>query len=191
MPINFNVTLDPSVNNAPAGFMTAVNSALAFYQHAFTNSVTVNITFAWSALAAGTAAQNNFFVNSFSYTQIRNALIANQKSPDDLIAYASLPVNNPTGHSNSIAEYELSLPQERALGLGTSTGNPDITVTLNSNLSWTFDPNNRAVAGKNDAIGALEHEISEACLVGSGISAAVANILYSISFVTLHRAFVI
>lgn len=28
-------------------------------------------------------------------------------------------------------------------------------------VSWTFDPNNRAVSGKHDAIGALEHEISE------------------------------
>ncbi len=173
MPITFNVTLDPSVNSAPTGFMTAVNYALAYYQHAFTNSVTVNITFVWSPLSAGTAAQNNFFVDLFSYTQIRNALIASAKSPDDLTAYTTLPVNNPTGHGNSVAEYELSLPQERALGLGTSTGNPDITVTLNSNLSWTFDPNNRAVAGKNDAIGALEHEISEGMLgrfgdLGSG-----------------------
>ncbi len=160
MPITFNVTFDPNVNNAPAGFKAAVNYALAFYQHAFTNSVTVNITFAWAPLSSGIAAQNDFFFDTFSYSQIRNALIASAKSPDDLTAYATLPVNNPTGHSNSVAEYELTLPQEMALGLGTATGT-DLIVTLNSNLSWTFDPNNRAVSGKHDAIGALEHEISE------------------------------
>src|SRR5262249_20649775 len=46
------------------------------------------------------------------------------------------------------------------LGLGFSAPYDDF-VTLNSSLAWTFDPNNRAVSGKYDAIGALEHEMTE------------------------------
>ncbi len=131
MGLVINVAYDLSVTSQPATFQAqyqaAVDYVVAFYEHAFTNAVTVSVTFAWNPIASGDAAFNDFLADSFSYTQIRNALVASQKSPDDITAYTTLPANNPTGDGNDVAEYELTLPQERALGLGTNTHSPDDT----------------------------------------------------------------
>jgi hypothetical protein len=156
-----NVSYDSSVTSQSAAFqqqfMGAVNAVVQFYEHAFTNNVTVNITFAWSPLSGNAAAENSFYYNTYSYATIRNALLATQHSADDIAAYTTMPVNDPTGTGHLFA---LTAAQARNLGLGFSAPYDDF-VTLNSNLSWTFDPNHRAVAGEYDAIGALEHEVSE------------------------------
>jgi hypothetical protein len=158
----FNITYDSSVTSQSAAFQAqfdgAVNAAVQFYEHAFTNNVTVNITFAWANLGAGVAAQNSFFYNTHSYSTTVNALRASGRSADDIAAYATLPVGDPTGGSGN--DFALTTAQARALGFSASAPYDDF-VTLGSNLAWTFDPNNRAVAGEYDAIGALEHEISE------------------------------
>ena len=39
----FNITYDPSVSGAPAGFVTTINAVASFFQSTFTDSVTVNI----------------------------------------------------------------------------------------------------------------------------------------------------
>jgi len=159
--MNFNITYDSSVTSQSASFqaqfMGAVNAAVQFLEHAFTNNITVNVTFAWGALGGGAAAENSFYYNTYSYSQIKTALTNSGKSADDLTAYATLPSTDPTGTGHS---YGLTVAQARALGFAASAPYDDF-VTLGSNLSWTFDPNNRAVAGEYDAIGALEHELTE------------------------------
>ena len=70
---------------------------------------------------------------------------------DDLAAIATLPSSDPSGGHT----YEYTAPQARALGYAVNPGS-DGTVTLNSAASWTFDPNNRAVLGAYDAIGAAQ-----------------------------------
>jgi hypothetical protein len=161
--VNFNVTYDSSVTSQSAQFQAAfegaVNAALQFYEHTFTNdNVTINITFAWAPLSGSAAAENQFYYNTYSYSQIVAALKASGQSADDAAAYMTLPVTDPTGSGHT---YALTVAQAKALGLSFSAGPYDDLVTLNSNLSWSFDPNNRAVPGEYDAIGALEHEISE------------------------------
>src|ERR1041385_2690157 len=159
--ITFNVTYDTTITSQSAAFQsmytTAVNSALGYLSQNFTNNVTINVTFSWANLGFGAAAENSFYYNTYSYAQVRTALINSQNSPEDTTAYATLPANDPTGSGNV---YALTSGQAKALGLGFSSPYDDY-VTLNSALSWTFDPNNRAVSGKYDAIGALQHEITE------------------------------
>src|ERR1043166_7055463 len=159
--ITFNVTYNSTITSQSPAFQslyaTAVNAALGFLDHLFANNVTINITFSWAALGGNAAAENNFYYNTYSYSQIRTALINSQKAPDDIAAYTTLPASDPTGAGHV---YALTSGQAKALGLGFSAPYDDL-VTLNSSLNWTFDPNNRAVAGDYDAIGALEHEISE------------------------------
>src|SRR5262249_35900811 len=130
------------------------------FEHAFTNNVTIDVTFGWQNLGAGAAAQNSFFYNTYTYSQIETALMASQASLDDITAYTTLPVSDPTGSGHL---YALTTAEARALGLSASppTGQPDDYVILNSALAWTFDPNHRAVAGAFDALGAMEHEITE------------------------------
>jgi DNA/RNA endonuclease YhcR with UshA esterase domain len=161
--VNFNVTYDSSVTSQSQSFQsmfhTAVNAALSFYESEFTNNITVNITFAWGATSSNAVAENSFYYQTYSYAQIVSALKASGKSADDIAAYATLPASDPTGSGHA---YALTTAQAKALGLSVGYTPPyDDFVTLGSGYAWTFDPNNRAVAGEFDAIGALEHEISE------------------------------
>jgi hypothetical protein len=154
-----NVTYDSSVTSASnaAQIEGAIQAAVQFYEHAFTNNITVNIDFKFAPLSGSAAAQNNFNGFLYSYSQVEAALKASAKSADDNTAYSTLPGADPTGGG----QFFVPTAAARLLGLSSSMPQFDDTVTLNSNLAWTFDPNNRAVAGQYDAIGALEHEISE------------------------------
>jgi hypothetical protein len=165
--VNIIVSYDSSVTGQSQSFQNlfdaAVNAAVQFYDQEFTNNITVNVTFAWSSLGAGSVAQNQFYFNTYSYATIVNALKATRSSADDSAAYATLPANDPTGSSGN--DFMLTAAQVKLLGLSLGGSVPfDDFVTLNSDFGasgFTFDPNNRAVSGKYDAIGALEHEISE------------------------------
>src|SRR5208337_1058038 len=74
-------------------------------------------------------------------------------------AVSNLPSSNPSTGSWYVSDSEL-----RALGLqadippGTTD---DGYIGLSTGQPFTYDLNNRAVSGKYDAIGTLEHEISE------------------------------
>ena len=78
---------------------------------------------------------------------------------------SALPAYDPSGStSDPFGPYAVWFATDSELtALGFNLGNPvDGTVELNSNLSeFTFSPTDRAVSGEYDAIGALEHEISE------------------------------
>jgi FG-GAP-like repeat len=162
--VNINVTYDSSVTSQSQAFQSlfdgAVNAVVSFYDQEFTNNITVNVTFAWGSLGAGTVAQNDFYYDTYSYATIVSALKATQSSADDIAAYTTLPANDPTGGNG----YMVTAAQARVLGLPFGSTPFDDFVTLNSDFGtsgYTFDPNNRAVSGKFDAIGALEHEVSE------------------------------
>jgi Ca2+-binding RTX toxin-like protein len=163
--LHINVTYDSSVYSAPAGFKAAVQAAVQVFETMFTNNVTINIAVGWGevggqaiasdALASSTASYNT----SISYATLRNALVAGDAGSSLAgPAAAALPLSDPIGGS----VYGISTAEEKALGLlsGSASG-IDGHVGLSSTATFTFDPNNRAVAGAYDAIGALEHEISE------------------------------
>jgi FG-GAP-like repeat len=162
--VNIIVSYDSSVTGQSGAFQslfdTAVNAVVQFYDQEFTNNITVNVTFAWGSLGAGAIAQNDFYYDTYSYATIVSALQATQSSADDIAAYATLPANDPTGGNG----YMVTAAQARVLGLPFGSTPFDDFVTLNSDFGasgYTFDPNNRAVPGKFDTIGALEHEVSE------------------------------
>jgi hypothetical protein len=94
-----------------------------------------------------------------SYATVVAALTANATSPDQLAAIASLPATDPTGGGT----FRLTRSEAKALGLlpANSDSVIDGYVGLSSADTFSFDPNNRAVAGEFDAIGAFEHEITE------------------------------
>ncbi len=171
MIINYTIS-----GKAPAGYSTAVAAAVQYMESALTNNVTVNLVFQWTPLGAGntgTIAQTTFGDNFVlvPYATWRSAMLANAQgsagTADNLAAAQGLPTASP------FASGDVSLPWQlaQAEGITTTTGGPlptsdpvhvDATIALNSNTTFTFDPNNRAVSGAIDAIGALEHEISEA-----------------------------
>jgi Dockerin type I domain len=162
--LTFNLSYDASTNSAPAGFAAAFNDAIQFYETNFTDPITINLQVGWgevagqslppSALGESSASQPGFF----QYGTIKSLLVADAKSAADLSAVANLPASDPTGG----ATFKISRAQGKALGITIGDGSAlDGSVGFNSADSFTFDPNNRAVAGKVDFIGVAEHEISE------------------------------
>jgi hypothetical protein len=158
--MNIIVSYDSTVTSQSAAFQAqfkaAVNAAVGFLDHAFTENVTAYVTMQWAPLTS-LVAHNNFFTRFYDYTTVVNALKTSGHSADDAAGYGTLPASDPAGSGNT---WVLTDPQAIALGLYSATP-PAVTVTLNSNDLFTFDPDNRAVSGEHDAVGAIEHEISE------------------------------
>ena len=161
--LQINVTYDASAAGAPAGFAQAVNAAVQFFDSTISNNITVNIAFGWGevggqSLDAGALGESNTnFLTGVSYSQLLSSLaIADAGSPGASGAVQGLPSTPPYYDS----DFWIATAEAQALGLAGSSG-VDGEVGLSSSAAFTFDPNNRAVAGEYDAIGILEHEISE------------------------------
>jgi hypothetical protein len=162
--LTFNLTFDPSTAGAPAGFSTAFDDAILFYETTFDDPITINLDVGWGEVAGqnitpgflgeSSAIQPGFF----QYAAVKSALISDAKSAADLTSIANLPTTDPTNG----ATFKLSRANSRALGFMAGNGaGLDGSVGFDSTATFTFDPNNRAVAGKVDFIGLAEHEISE------------------------------
>jgi Ca2+-binding RTX toxin-like protein len=131
-----------------AAYRNAIVAAEHQLASDFTNPVTINVSFTLQPLGASSAAENSFSTLSVSYATLTSALRAHAVSADDRLAVNGLPASDPS-HG---AGWSVTTAQARILGLASQTNQVDLTVTLNSNLAWTFG---------QDAIGAIEHEVTE------------------------------
>jgi len=136
---------DATVSDA---YRSAILTAENFLQSHFTDSVTVNVHFGFADLGAGFSAQNNFSTVNVSYGQLTAALAAHAVTGDDQIAVGGLPPIDPSGG----AGFAIPIAQAVILGLRPQTNATNDSVVLNSRLPFTFG---------QDAVGALEHEITE------------------------------
>jgi len=163
-----NAKYQSSITSLPnaATMENAIQYAIDQFQQKFSDPITLTIFFGATNSSSGFLGQSNSSkILGHTYTQIRNAMITDQTTSFDTSAVATLPVNAPTGGS-----FVISRAEAQALGLD-SANDPLSSglVTFNTNASYTFDPNNRAVAGKYDFIGVAEHEISEIMGRTSGV----------------------
>ncbi|HWU56532.1 MAG TPA: NF038122 family metalloprotease, partial [Rhizomicrobium sp.] len=166
--MQINVTYGASVSGAPAGFTTAVDAAVAFFESTFDANITVNITFGWGEVGGepldpGALGESLTQYVRTPFVVSEQALFNADKSPATTDALVRLRMlrGRTTGWSDADI-FELPYAQARILGQApTVPGVADGYIGLDSTASYTFDPNNRAVAGKYDAIGVIEHEISE------------------------------
>jgi hypothetical protein len=147
--IVFNNTYGSGVT---AAFKAAVIAAENFFQSHFSNSVTLNMSFNLGSLSSAFSAQNNFSnVDKVSYSTLEAALRSHATTTVQQQADAALPTVDPSGG----AGFAVPAGMAEILGLqGTSTSTDD-SITLNSNMSWTYGA---------DAVGVLEHEISEGAM---------------------------
>jgi T5SS/PEP-CTERM-associated repeat protein len=163
-----NAVYDSSITNlAPtmaAQVLGAITAAIDYYEGIFTNAMTVTLDFGWGEIQGGTllasavAESNPGTFIAVNYTTMANALTNADTSLNGVIAAATLPPSDPT----TSGIWDLTPANALALGIpGESQGLFAGYVSLNNAFNFTFDPNNRAVSGEMDAIGALEHEISE------------------------------
>ena len=141
-----------------ANIQAAFNYAAAEYENLFTDNIHINITIQGGTTGLG--GSNTALVGFASYAQARAALIADNTahpSSAGTTSVASLGVTDPTGGGSFV----FAKAEAKALGLVPDDSTNDGTFTFNTNLAYTFDPNNRGVAGEFDFIGVAEHEISE------------------------------
>jgi FG-GAP-like repeat len=158
------VSYDSSVNNAPSAFTTAFAAAVQFLENTFTNPITVNIDVGFgeigpdnTSLGSDALGESNTFFNNYTYTQVRNALVADTTSADQVSAGNSLPVNDPTGGGS----YWMSTAEAKALGLMGPSGAVDGYVGFSSSLPFTYNDSNGVASGTYDFTGVALHELTE------------------------------
>lgn len=145
-----------NVNNLSnaAQVKSAVDYAINQFESVVSDPITMRITVDASP---GTSILGQSLANlvSTSYSQVRTALIADATTATDASVVANLSSTNPTGNGTFF------IPRAEAQALGLVAGGTAGSFTFGAGQSYTFDSNNRAVAGQFDFIGLAEHEISE------------------------------
>ncbi|HET6971777.1 MAG TPA: NF038122 family metalloprotease [Phenylobacterium sp.] len=129
-------------------FRNAILSAEHQLQSLFVDATTVGVHFDLAPLGQTFSAQNSYVATTVSYDAFVASLRAHATSADDFTALAGLPVTDPSGGRG----FQIPTAEARILGLAVQTNNSDIHVELNDRLPFSFG---------QDAIGALEHEITE------------------------------
>ena len=175
--LTINPTWDTSVTSLSnsAQFEAGVVAAISEIDSLFIDDVTLNITF---VAQGGTSifGHSHYSVhNTYTFAQIYAALGSDASSPADASAIASL-TSDPTGGG----AFVVNDAEAKVLGLRSRT-NPsmDGSVTIGTGYTFTYDPNNRAVAGKYDFIGIVEHEISEVMGRSQGLGGSFGSGIYA------------
>src|ERR1700694_2406535 len=98
-----------SASDAYRGAILAAENTL---QRHFTNALTVNVQFDFTALGANASASNNFTQVSVSYASLTAALRAHATTSDDLLAVNGLPAIDPSQGAG------FAIPTAQAVMLG-------------------------------------------------------------------------
>lgn len=164
--LTFNLQTDSSVTDllSPEDVIAAQNAfnyAAQQLSASFSDPITINIIMAANP-GTQTLGQNTTYEYLFDYGTARNALIDDNTlhpSANGTLSVGNLPLTDPTPPSSMFA---IATAQAKALGLVPGDdGSLDGVFTFGAGNLYTYDPNNRAVAGAYDFIGIAEHELSE------------------------------
>ncbi len=142
-----------------------INSAIGIYEAAFTDPITVHITF--NEMNTGLGASSTFFFN-IPYTSYLAALTADAKTSNDATALAHLGAgpNNPVNGDLNINVKTANL---RAVGLDLlNPPSVDGTVGLNTSIT-NLSRGGPQDSSKYDLMAVTEHEIDEVLGLGSAL----------------------
>jgi hypothetical protein len=167
------LTITPSFDSSitsdanAAAIESTINSAISFYESAFTNPIDVTIQF--KEINSGFGLSNATFY-PIPYTTFRAALAAEPQTADTATALANLPnqTNNPV---NGGADLFIKTAEIRALGIAgnfppTATGGFDGLISLNTTVSTPGSPGS---SGQFSLLALTEHEIDEVLGLGSAL----------------------
>jgi len=160
-PFVINVTYDSSVNSAPPQFRAVIQSAIQFLESQFADPVAMNITVGYgevggNAMSPGALGENQTFLNSYTYAQLKNALIADAKSADDATAIATLPTSSPVNGT-----FWATTAEAKALGLLTPSTSIDGYAGFAAGNLFDYDNSNGVTAGLYDFYDVVLHELTE------------------------------
>ncbi len=160
--LQFNLIWDASVSSAPASFMSAVITAATFYTQQFANHEVINVQVGYgevagSTIGSGALAESESYGYTETYAQVSAGLRGDASSSSaQATADSTLPSNDPTNGGS----FFVSTAEAKALGqVSGIDSNTDGYIGLSSSYSFSF--NGSPTSGQFDAIGAMEHELSE------------------------------
>jgi FG-GAP-like repeat len=161
--MNIVISYDQPTGALPSGFTMAVSAVATFYGAQFTDNITFNLHVGYgevhgSALGSGTLGASFYFLNQYSYSQIRNALLADAKSVDDSTGLGNVPAGDPIGGTH---QYWVAQVQAKALGLLSDATVIDQYVGFSNTFTFDYDRSNGITAGQYDFYGTVAHEIAE------------------------------
>jgi hypothetical protein len=161
--MNIVISYDQPTGALPSGFTMAVSAVATFYGAQFTDNITFNLHVGYgevhgSALGSGTLGASFYFLNQYSYSQIRNALLADAKSVDDSTGLGNVPAGDPIGGTH---QYWVAQVQAKALGLLSDATVIDQYVEFSNTFMFDYDRSNGITAGQYDFYGTVAHEIAE------------------------------
>jgi len=160
--LTINLSYDSSVTSLTDANSVedATSYAAQQIENLFSDNITININVVASSDPSFVGESSASSSGGFSYATVRSHLIASANSSFQTAAFATLPASpDPTGGGNFL----LSTSQQKALGLiaANAPGIDGVFTFSTTAATYSFDPNNRAVAGERDFIGLAEHEITE------------------------------
>jgi hypothetical protein len=182
--LTFNLTFTGSTTaSSPSGlaFQRAANT----FASLFTDNATINLNVGTAALGSGILAQAGSPSVSVSYTNFRNAMIADASTADDALAVASLNAgftfsartnyfsdagSNAAGGDVSMSFLDVNRANAKALGL--LAGNDSATdgfITFSTAFTWDYDNTNGISGTDFDFEGIAMHEIGHALGFVSGV----------------------
>jgi len=168
--LTINLTFDPDASYTAAGLSAAditamkaaCNSAATQFTSRYSDPINVNIKVTASPGTSDLGSSTTFFASVDTYNNLRAAFAADAKTADDATtvgAGGSLPAGaDPISTAHM---YNVTRAQAKALGLQPDDMQNDGTFNFGGGQPWTYDPNNRKMAGKFDFIGVAMHEYSE------------------------------
>ena len=162
--MQFNISFDQAIGSLPTGFVAAINYVVDYFDHLFTDNITINIDVGFGevngqSLSSGALGESITNLNSYSYSAIKSALTGDATSPADATAIASLPSSDPI---NGTHTYWVSTAEQKALGLLASNATGiDGYVGFSSTSPFDYNRNDGIASGFYDFIGVVEHEFSE------------------------------
>ncbi len=165
-PPVFNLIWDESVDLAPVGFREAVQYAAQFFDNLITSPITVNVEIGYGevrdvAMQAGNIGEAHINTALMSSFADYKAALAQHNTSADIQSALNAMTNPGTGKSIFVAG-----AQAKALGLLAADAPAlDAAVGFRTDPNqtlFTYDPNSRAVDGKYDFIGLVQHELSHA-----------------------------
>lgn len=136
-----------------ANIQSAFGYAANEFGSLYSNNITLNIRVVAEPGTNTLGSSTNYNTSGYSYAQIQSWLQGNPSS-----ASFVLPATDPTAGG----DFYLNTAQSKLFGeLAANDTGEDGVFTFGARENYTYDPNNRAVAGAYDFIGIAEHEISE------------------------------
>jgi hypothetical protein len=140
----------------------ACSYAATQFTSRYSDPINVNIKVTATAGTSDFGSSTASLSSVNSYNNLRAAFVADSKTADDATTVGnggSLPAGAdpvPGAHM-----YFVTRAQAKVLGLLADDMQEDGTFKFGGGQSWTYDQNNRNVAGKFDFVGVAMHEFSE------------------------------